>query len=243
MDTERFRVLLDLSDNNNERNKVDPKRQLAALYREIKEFHNTITATENKLNYLNHESQERQSELDQLILNGPKWAEDIAQAKDKMVRQRGLTLKDMLEIQQEVVRLEESMYYGEAKINELRDLLVQYDKNREKLIARLNELKANYNQHAEIYNQEKARTDILMEEFASRENGLLKGLSPEERTIYREALRSNPDNPVVMLEGDICGGCRIVLSKQLLKQVNQGSQLIFCENCLRIILPPESYNA
>lgn len=239
MGTDRTQILLALSENNDERNRVDPKRQLAALYREIKDFRNAIAATEKKLEILDREYQDRQSELDELILNGPIWEAEIIEAKDKMVRQRGLTLKDMLEIQQEVVRLEESMYYGEAKANDLRGLLIQYEKNRERLISRSKELKANYNQHAEIYNQEKAKTDVLMADFASKENQLLDGLSPEERAIYREALRSNQDNPVVMLEGEICGGCRIVLSKQLLKQVNQGTQLIFCENCLRIILPRE----
>ncbi|MCL1805660.1 MAG: C4-type zinc ribbon domain-containing protein [Clostridiales bacterium] len=239
MGTDRNQILLALSDNNAERNRVDPRRQLAALYREIKDFRNTIAATERKLEILDREYQERQDELDELILNGPRWEEEIASSKDKMVRQRGLTLKDMLEIQQDVVRLEESLYFGEARANDLRGLLIQYEKNREKLISRSRELKANYNQHAEVYNQEKAKTDVLMAEFASTENQLLEGLKPEERAIYREALRSNPENPVVKLEGEICGGCRIVLSRQLLKQVNQGAQLIFCENCLRIILPPE----
>ena len=235
---EVIHTLLALSENNDKRNQVDPRKQLSALYREIKEVQSAIAAAEKKLDFMNKENQERQDELDQLIQNEPKWTAEIAQAKDRMVRQRGLLLKDMLEIQQEVVRLEESVYYGEAKIVDLREKRVQYEKTHKQLTAKIRELKTQYNQQAEVYNKEKGQADLLMSNFAQKEDALLESITPEARKKYREALRSNPHNPVVKLEGEICGGCRIGLSKQQTKQINQGDRLVVCENCLRIILPP-----
>ncbi|MDR0468837.1 MAG: C4-type zinc ribbon domain-containing protein [Peptococcaceae bacterium] len=238
IDMEIIRILLALSENNDERNQVDPRKQLSALYREIKEVQSLIIAAEKKLDFMNRENQERQDELDLLVQNGPKWTLEITRAKDRMVRQRGLTLKDMLEIQQEVVRLEENVYYGEARIVDLRDKRTQHEKASKQLISKIRELKTQYNQQAEVYNQEKGKADLLMSLYAEKENTLLEGVPPEAGKVYREALRTNPLNPVVNLEGEICGGCRIGLSKQQIKQINQKERLIFCENCLRIILPP-----
>ena len=237
MDIDMIQALLDLSENNDERNRIDPRKPLAILYREIKDLRSLISAAEKKLASLDAENQEREAELDQLILNKPKWVADIARAKDRMVRQRGLTLKDMLEIQQEVVRLEESVYYGESKIVDLRGKNVQYKKDRSRLTSKIRELKTDYNGRAEVYNREKAKADQLLGDFAAREDELLERIDPKARAAYREALRMNPDNPVVVLCREICNGCHIGLSKQLLKKINQGDQVIFCENCLRIILP------
>jgi predicted nucleic acid-binding Zn-ribbon protein len=218
---------------------VDPKKQLSALYREIKEIRSAIEAAESRLAMMEMENQERQEELDQLVKDGPRWAMDITRAKDRMVRQRGLTLKDMLEIQQEVVRLEENVYYGEARVIDLREKRSEYEKARKQLLSQVRELKTQYNQQAGVYNVEKGKADLLMSDFAQKENALLEGIAPEAGKGYREALRSNPANPVVRLEGDICGGCRIGLSKRQIKQINQREHLTFCENCLRIILPPQ----
>jgi len=232
-----IQVLLALSDINDERNRVDPRKPLAVFYREIRELKNAIDAAEKKIDYLRGEDQDAQSEMDQLIIDGPRWVDEIAKAKDRMIRQRELTLKEMLVIQQEVVRLEDSMYYGEARVAELRDMKARYDMNRRQLSAKRKEMKTLYNERAEVYNREKAEADRVIAAFARQEDDLLEGLKPEERSIYREALRMNPENPVAMVDGDICNGCRIVLSKQLVKNVNHGNNVIFCENCLRILLP------
>ena len=237
MNKDMIQVLLDLNENNQERNRVDPRKQLAVLYREVKELRNTLSTTEKKLAYMDAEDQERKTELDKLITSKPGWASDIHKAKDRMVRQQGLTLKDMLEIQQEVVRLEEEIYYGEARIVDLRGKTTLYRKNRDRLVNRIKELKADYNQHAEIYNQEKQKSDELMGSFSTKEDAMLEHIPPEARSVYRAALKANPDSPVAMLDGEICNGCRIGLSKQILKKVNQGEQLVFCENCMRIIVP------
>ena len=237
-----MQVLLLLSENNDERNRVDPKVQLAALYLEIKEMMNLISAMERRLDGIAHMTEDCRVEVDRLILDKPGWASDIAEARERIIRQRGLSLKDMLSIQQEVVKLEENMRQADLRIEELQQQREQYEENRQQLTARLRRQKAQYNQHAGVYNQEKAKADALMAEFAAKEDALLASLEPDDRSLFREALRSNPDNPVVILDGDICSGCRISLSTQLVKHVNRGNRLINCENCLRVLLPSSALN-
>lgn len=234
---DRIEILMALNENNREKSKVDPKKQLGPIYREIRDLKSAILAAEKQLNHMAREYQERKEELDQLLLDVPQWTNDIAKAKERMIRQRGLTLKDMLEIQQEVAKAEENQLLGEAKTIDLQNKLAAYAKEKKITQARIKELKTQFNQRAAIYNQEKAKADLQMASFAAKEEALLEELDPETVALYRDALQSNPDNPVVLLEKDICGGCRIGLSKHMVKLVNQGDKLICCENCMRILLP------
>lgn len=241
MDT--IRVLLLLSENNDDRVKVDPRIQLASLYREVREMLNTIAAMEKRLEQLEQLDKDLKNELGQLTRNMPDWAAEIELSKERIIRQRGLTLKDMLSIQQEVVKLESDIQAAEGRILELQERGALLSGNRKQILSRLQAIKSKYNQHAEVFNEEKAKADLVMEEIASKEEKLLEELNAEDRMTYKEALRLNPDNPVVILDGDICMGCRIGLSKQIVKQVNQVSKIIHCENCMRIILPADAVDA
>lgn len=41
---------------------------------------------------------------------------------------------------------------------------------------------------------------------------------------------------IVLLEGDSCGGCSMVLRPQLINQAAKHAELVFCDNCSRILL-------
>ena len=233
-------VMLRLSENNVERVKVDPRIQLAALYRETREILGRITALEKRLGQFAQMQKESRGEMDRLISRMPQWRIDIEDAKERLVHQQGLTLKDMLGIQQEAMRLEDEACAAETKIGALRSEQEQYDAHSKKILARLQELKAQYNQYAGVYNQEKAETQVILARFSSRENELLAQLKPEDTATYRDALKKNPDSPVATLEGEICSGCRIGISKQTIKQVAQVRRAVLCENCLRILLPEQA---
>jgi predicted nucleic acid-binding Zn-ribbon protein len=234
---DKVEILTALNENNRERNKANLKKHLESIYREVRDLKAAVLAGEKQLKQMSQEYQAKTEELEQIQFNMPKWAEDIAQAKERMIRQRGLTLKGMLEIQQEVARAEENQLLGEARALDLQNKLEAYAEERSGLQARIKELKAQFNKRAAMYNQEKARADLRLASYTSKEDALLAELDPESAAMYREALQSNPENPVVALEQDICGGCRIGLSKHIAKLVRQGDKLLRCENCMRILLP------
>ena len=233
-------VLLKLRENNDERNEADPSTQVAELYRESLDILATVTSLEKKLARLDRTKEEAHREMEQLILDRPRWVREIEIAKEGMIHQRDLSLKDKLGIQQEVVRLEDNLHLSGPRITELRDKQSRCEKAQENARATLREAREQYNRHAEVYNREKAEADRILAKYAGRENALLKELKPANRTIYKEALRANPSDPVALMEGEVCGGCRIGLSKQQIKFINLGDRLVFCENCLRILIPAEA---
>ncbi|MDR1192907.1 MAG: hypothetical protein LBK98_01870 [Peptococcaceae bacterium] len=235
-------TLLALGAISEEKNRIDPKKQLAPIYQEIKTLRGLILAGEKQVSDLRLRQEERQRELAAILEKAPALKENIIRAKEKMARQRGMSLKDMLEIQQEVARAEEKQLRDEARMADIRRANEAYPAEREQLLARIKELKENYNGLAGQYNQEKAQADLRVAALISREEGMLEELTPAVATMYREALGHCPENPVAILEKGICGGCRIGLSKQLIKHVCQDGQPARCENCLRLLLPADAAN-
>ena len=234
---ELIEIMLALRENNSARVRIDPRVQLAALYAEIQSMRSEITSVEDRLGQVSAARDERLSEIDNIIVSKPVWEREIENAKEILVHKRGLTLKEMLNIQQEVARVENDLSQADSRIESLSLEARQLSKRRKLILLRLRDLKAQYNQHAAIYNEEKVKADELLAVHDAVENDLLQKLTPEDRTVYAEALRLNPESPIVILDRDICVGCRIGLSKQLIKHVNQLRKLVCCENCVRVILP------
>ena len=230
-------VLLSLNEICKTRNSVNPQKQLAPLYKEIFSLKSAIQAGEERMGQETREHQERRHELERLLLDVPKWEKEIGLAKEKMIRQRGLGLKDMLAIQQEVAKTEEKQLLGESRVIELQEKIKGFEEEQRINRDRINEMKDQYNKLAVKYNDEKAKADLRMAALDSQEEGLLEELSPEFASVYQDALKSCPDSPAVMLQKGICGGCHIAISRQMVKLVNLQERPVRCENCFRILLP------
>ena len=233
---EIMQVLLSLVDNNVERVKINPKTQLAPLYREILGLRQGLQAMECRLAELEKRNRDGTEETERLIQAKTAWGEEIEKLKDQLVRSRDLTLKEMLSVQQQVVQFEDSIHLADERIVELRMERKQDEQTQTELTALRKSQTVKYNQRAEIYNREKANADILMQEYGEKEDSLLAQLPPGDRMVYREALRSNPESPVASLDGDSCGGCRIGLSTQIVRTALRGEKLVYCENCMRVLV-------
>lgn len=60
-------------------------------------------------------------------------------------------------------------------------------------------------------------------------------LAPEVLAAYREIQRRYPDGLAVVVEGKICGGCRMRVLPQLLVELRKEQRLVRCESCQRLL--------
>jgi predicted nucleic acid-binding Zn-ribbon protein len=84
---------------------------------------------------------------------------------------------------------------------------------------------------------ERARLLGLREEIAAVEReraAAAAALEPVELALYtRLATRLHP--AVVRLMGDSCGGCRLPLGVREVRAARNGSELVQCSNCDRVV--------
>lgn len=230
-------TLLELSRLSEEKSKIDPKEQLTPLYKEIKGIQAAIAEGKRQMELKSRLIESRKEEQAALLATVPELEREVAEAREKLKGARGLSLKEMLAIRQSAARSEEELSRAESQRNEIRRLEAEYSAEKRETLERLKGLKACYNEKAEEYNRTKEQLDLQMASLLSKEEGLLEGLDDESLAIYKEAVRRCPANPVAVMEKGVCMGCRIGLSKEMVKRVELGKGLVRCDNCMRILLP------
>lgn len=66
---------------------------------------------------------------------------------------------------------------------------------------------------------------------------LLAGISDKLLSHYRELKPRFRDTALVLVDGEVCGGCRVALSTNLKNRLCNPAMLLFCENCGRLLVP------
>jgi len=68
------------------------------------------------------------------------------------------------------------------------------------------------------------------EEFSTSTN-----ISPNIITQYERIRENRNGQGLALIDGDSCGGCSMVLRPQLINQATKCKELVFCDNCSRIL--------
>jgi predicted nucleic acid-binding Zn-ribbon protein len=123
--------------------------------------------------------------------------------------------------------------------NEILSLMDEID--RESIIFRLTESELKKNEHkikneiseieTSVKKLEKEVTEVKIER---REFGL--SINKEVLGQYERLRENRSGQNICLVEDESCSGCGIVLRPQLINQTEKCCELVFCDNCFRILL-------
>ncbi len=182
-----------------------------------------------------------------------------AQIRKLRVHQRDLEL-EIQGISDETTRFEQRLYSGEVKNpKELADLqakIASLKRRRQKLeddlLETMIEQEETENTHAQTQkhlnetqtNWEAQQANLLAEqetllgkltEIEQARAGLSPKIDPGDMAAYRTLRDKKGGIAVVQMQGGSCGGCGVTMSPNLKWRLRQG-ELVYCENCERIIV-------
>jgi uncharacterized protein len=83
-----------------------------------------------------------------------------------------------------------------------------------------------------------AREQTLRKEFAQLESNrgeLASAVEEDTRTRYERLFRHKGHNVVVGIQHGVCGGCHMLLSRQVVVTCMQEQEVVTCPNCARIL--------
>ncbi len=60
-------------------------------------------------------------------------------------------------------------------------------------------------------------------------------VKPDTLEIYSRVLSRYPDSPLAQIEGEVCQGCHMAVTKQLQSKLLMGTDIVQCLNCSRIL--------
>ncbi|MDR0512086.1 MAG: C4-type zinc ribbon domain-containing protein [Treponema sp.] len=77
-------------------------------------------------------------------------------------------------------------------------------------------------------------------ELSQREKELAPDLEPEVLFKFERIIRNKMGRGIVAIKGGVCMGCHMILPAQFANTVRQGSEIVFCPYCSRILFYEES---
>lgn len=146
--------------------------------------------------------------------------------------------KEMLQMQEKIHQLQERMEQHESDMlgvigtqDTLEQNIAEFDRKYTQLQY---ELKTKRQDNVESI----LRLTTEIKGLIAAKNNLRERISAGILAVYDE-LKRKQERAVVWLQGDICTGCRVAVSSNIIGAVREAGTLVYCETCGRLLIPNE----
>ncbi len=220
----------------------------------LQEIDNSLLRIQKELDDLPRQATLHKAKLNLLNEEKKKLDLDITQfTKDKHARELELKTKEeeirKLQGQQFTVKSNElyaailaDIAKHQKNISILEDQVLSSMDTLESLQTKLQQLKKSiqdeevkYKKVEERLEQEKSRLSQLLEETKKERESMRSALSPDLMRNYDRIIKRFPGHAVVPVQGNSCGGCSIHLADTIISKTRRQENLIYCENCGRLL--------
>lgn len=156
--------------------------------------------------------------------------------KNKLYQTKGGSLKELLSLQQTVVKMEEEITNNENRYMEVLHEIENLKAKQKQVEEIIKSLKKEYNEGVKEYKKTVSQIDVRLAELTLKREEIEERLSPEALRLYRETEKRFPRNAVAKIKGGTCSGCHISIPSVLVLRIKEGKTLQRCDNCGRIII-------
>ena len=163
-------------------------------------------------------------------------AKQVKSGKEKLYGTKGSSLKELLSMQQSVLKMDEEIEKSEALYLEtLNGIEARKDRHRQtKDIVR--SLKKDYNEKLKVYRERVGQIELELAAIRIKQEELKERLEPAALRIYEDTLRRFPMNPVSLMKDGSCSGCNIEVPMVLARHIKEGKILYRCDSCGRLLI-------
>ncbi|PRX28317.1 hypothetical protein BX659_11348 [Orenia metallireducens] len=190
------------------------KKDWSQKNKEVEDLKHQIKEEEFKDARLIRKEKDYQQQLYSGATSNPKELQKLQEKLDT-------TLESKKELEDELLEL---MLELEAKEDELLSLRENLDSKQEELIK----LEEDYQEGNTKINQELDRVNSAKEDIFDK-------LEDEMISKYEDLYRRKRGRVVVEVSDGYCMGCRMLLPVNLVEEVKSSEEIVYCENCGRIL--------
>ena len=90
-------------------------------------------------------------------------------------------------------------------------------------------------QEADIAKKEISKIDLKINKYKLLRKEIEKDVKPEFLSLYSNLLKTRAPTVVVKANNNVCEGCHINLTAQVIVDIKKADKLVTCENCARIL--------
>ena len=212
------------------------KEELLPMIKDLKGLQETIKGAEEEAKKIRQQIEEAQIDTAQWEKQISIISKQIISGKEKLYSSKGGSLKELLSLQQSILKMEEEaekgerLYYDKLKTTE--ELVDSLDRTK----TVIKDLKKRYNQDVQVYKEQLHQVELKLADNMLKQEALQEDLTPETLRLFTEAKKRYPKNPVAMMKGGSCSGCHISVPAILITHVREGKKLNYCDSCGRILI-------
>jgi predicted nucleic acid-binding Zn-ribbon protein len=223
-------------------------QKIAALEKEIATLPRHIAAIEKTL-----ETHNRRLEADKAALAANQkerrakegdiqgHEQKISKLKDQMLGAK--TNEQYRAFQAEIDYIQKEIRKAEDRILELMGESEPLDLAVKKAEAALKEEKKQVEDEKSRARERTAQDEKFLEQAREMRKSALAGVAPTTVSAYERIRKKWQGSVIAEVEGGRCTACQLMLRPQYFQELKRGEQLMFCEQCGRILFynPPKSF--
>ncbi len=192
----------------------------------FKEKSADLKKLEDDLKALQLKRKEKEGELEAKEGSIRKYQQQLNQVK---------TNKEYSALQEEIGRVKADNSIIEEDILKLFDALDAENKKITKEKEFLKSEEAKFNEEKKILAEDEARVKKELEALKPRRDELSAKVDKNILKKYERIIKSKDGLAVVTIANEACQGCHRILPPQVTNEVKMNNELVFCDNCARIL--------
>lgn len=233
---EQERLIWELQSLVQEEHFLQRKEELKPLVNQLKDLQESIKNGEEEVRFLQGEITDnaaKSTEIEQLI---NKMSQQLKGNREKLYGVKGGSLKELLGMQQAIMKTEEELQKTETSYLETLkniDVLNEKEKKTREIIRAL---KMEYNEDLKKYKAEKNRLDLKIAEIQLKQEEIKEKLKPEILSLFLDTMKRFPTSPVAYVKGGSCSGCHISIPSFTAMRIRENKSFVSCDSCGRILI-------
>ncbi|MGI6588833.1 MAG: zinc ribbon domain-containing protein [Peptococcia bacterium] len=210
--------------------------EVKAVVGKLKEFQEKVKTGEKELQTLLQMIEKTEEEIQTLEEESGCLVEQLKINKKKLYEAKGSSLKELLSLQQAVLKLESQGQETEEKYWDFLKKIEEYKQQKNQYQETIKIWQKEFAEGLTQYQKMKAELDLKLAEIKNKQEEVVEQLLPEVKKLYLEAEKRYPLSFVAKLHQGSCLGCHISVSSVSERRVKEGKVLQHCDNCGRILI-------
>lgn len=198
---------------------------------------NFLVEQQNNMKRIEAEVASMTERMDALRAEIAKYDGTVAELQKEIADAQDDSIAELEGLIEEAQKLTNVLGKYEQELQKMRKDAETRDRQQKDIRIRAAKSKAEYDQLKVVYDAEFKRDSEKLEQLKAKVEEASKSIEPELLAKYKE-IRQQSMPPVAKLVGGQCMGCNMALPSAISRRISEGSELVQCDNCGRILYIP-----